>query len=92
MGRSIGYEDLEIVDATGPLADDVPGVRTEPLIITDRGTPTAVMLPLDHVDLESIAPSTNPEFIALVERSRSRAREQGEPSADEMRRRVLDGA
>lgn len=83
---------VEIVDATSPLADYVPGVRTEPLIITDHGTPTAVMLPLDNVDLESIALSTNSAFLALIERSRARAREQGELSADEMRRRVLDGA
>jgi hypothetical protein len=34
------------------------------------------MLPLADVDLESIALSTNPGFIALIERSRSRAREQ----------------
>jgi PHD/YefM family antitoxin component YafN of YafNO toxin-antitoxin module len=83
---------VEIVDGTSPLADYVPGVRTEPLVITDHGTPTAVMLPLDNVDLESIALSTNPAFMALIERSRALAREQGELSADEMRRRVLDEA
>jgi antitoxin (DNA-binding transcriptional repressor) of toxin-antitoxin stability system len=80
---------VEIAEATSPLADYIPGVRTEPLVITDQGTPTAVMLPLDNVDLESIAMSTNPEFIALIERSRARAREEGEVPADEMRRRVL---
>jgi prevent-host-death family protein len=81
---------VEIADATSPLADYVQGVRAEPLVITDHGTPTAVMLPLTDVDLESIALSTNPEFVALIERSRSRAREQGGIPAAEMRRRVLD--
>lgn len=81
---------IDIADATGSLADYIPGVRTEPLVITDHGTPTAVMLPVDHVDLESIALSTNPAFLALIERSRSRARQEGEISAEEMRRRVLD--
>jgi antitoxin (DNA-binding transcriptional repressor) of toxin-antitoxin stability system len=81
---------VEIAEATSPLADYIPGVRTEPLVITDQGTPTAVMLPLDNVDLESITMSTNPQFIALIERSRVRARQEGEVSADEMRRRVLD--
>jgi prevent-host-death family protein len=80
---------VEIAEATGPLADYVPGVRTEPLVITDRGTPTAVMLPLDDVDLESVSLATNPAFIALIERSRVRARDEGEISAEEMRRRVL---
>jgi hypothetical protein len=48
-----------------------------------------VMLPLDDVDLESISLGTNPAFIALIERSRARARDEGEVSAEEMRRRVL---
>jgi hypothetical protein len=48
-----------------------------------------VILPLINVDWESIALSTNPEFIALIERSRARAREEGTVSAAEMRRRVL---
>ncbi len=47
------------------------------------------MLPLNDVNLESIALSTNPAFMALIERSRARARDEGEVSADEMRRRVL---
>jgi antitoxin (DNA-binding transcriptional repressor) of toxin-antitoxin stability system len=81
---------VEIAEATSPLADYIPGLRTEPLVITEHGTPTAVMLPLNDVDLESIAMSTNPEFIARIERSRARARAEGELSADEMRRRVLD--
>jgi hypothetical protein len=45
---------------------------------------------LTNVDLESVSLGTNPEFIALIERSRARAREEGELSAAEMRRRVLD--
>jgi antitoxin (DNA-binding transcriptional repressor) of toxin-antitoxin stability system len=81
---------VDIADATNPLADYIPGIRSEPLVITDHGTPTAVMLPLDNADLESIALSTNPAFMALIERSRSRAREEGEISAEEMRRRVLE--
>jgi prevent-host-death family protein len=81
---------VELGEATHPLADYVQGVQTEPLVITDKGTPTAVILPLSNVDLESIALSTNPEFIALIERSRARARKEGTISAAEMRRRVLD--
>jgi hypothetical protein len=81
---------LELGDATSPLADYIPGVRSEPLVITDHGSPTAVILPLDNTDLETVALSTNPEFIALIERSRLRCRQEGGLSADEMRRRVLE--
>jgi hypothetical protein len=81
---------IEIGKATHPLADYIPGVQSEPLVITDGGTPTAVMLTLSDVDLETIALGTNPACIALIERSRARARADGELSAAEMRRRVLD--
>jgi antitoxin (DNA-binding transcriptional repressor) of toxin-antitoxin stability system len=81
---------VEITEATHPLADYLPGIQAEPLVITDQGTPTAVILPLTNVDLESLSLGTNPEFLALIERSRARARDEGELSAAEMRRRVLD--
>ncbi len=81
---------IEIGEATHPLAEYVQGVHAEPLVITDQGTPTAVILPLTKVDLEGVALSSNPEFLALIERSRARAREQGELSATEIRGRVLD--
>jgi prevent-host-death family protein len=81
---------IEIGEATHPLADYIPGVQSEPLVITEHGTPTAVILPLRNTDLETVALGTNPAFLALIERSRARAREEGELSADEMRRRVLD--
>ena len=80
---------VEITEATLPLADYLPGVHTEPLVITDQGTPIAVLLPLADVDRESLALGINPEFIALIERSTACARDQGELSAAEMRRRVL---
>jgi antitoxin (DNA-binding transcriptional repressor) of toxin-antitoxin stability system len=81
---------VEIGEAIHPLADYVQGVQTEPLVITVQGTPMAVILPLVNVDLESIALSTIPEFIAQIERSRARARKEGELLAAEMRRRVQD--
>jgi prevent-host-death family protein len=81
---------IEIGEATNPLADYIPGVQSEPLVITDHGTPTAVILPLSDVDLESVALSTNPAFIALIERSRARARAEGGLSPAELRRRVLE--
>ena len=83
---------LEIGEATRPLADYISGVPTEPLVITDHGTPTAVLLPLASTDLETIALSTNPDFIALIERSRIRAAAEGGLSIAEMRRRVLDAS
>ncbi len=80
---------IELAQATSPLADYIEGVHSEPLVITDHGTPTAVILPLVGTDLETLSLSTNPDFIALIERSRSRIRQEGGISAAEMRRRVM---
>ncbi|MGC8638785.1 MAG: type II toxin-antitoxin system Phd/YefM family antitoxin [Isosphaeraceae bacterium] len=81
---------IEIGEATSPLADYVAAVQSEPLVISDHGIPTAVILPLSDVDLEAIALGTNPRFLALIERSRARAQTEGTIPAAEMRRRVLE--
>ena len=80
---------IEIGEATSPLADYIEGVQSERLVITDKGTPTAVILPLAGMDLESLSLSTNPDFIALIEHSRTRSRKEGGISSAKMRRRVL---
>ena len=41
---------VEIGEATNPLADYIQGVKSEPLVITDKGLPTAVILPLTNTD------------------------------------------
>lgn len=38
-------------------------------------------------DMETVALSTNPHFIELIERSRTRVRAEGGISSDDMRRR-----
>jgi antitoxin (DNA-binding transcriptional repressor) of toxin-antitoxin stability system len=81
---------IEIGEATRSLADYIHGVQSEPLVITDQGLPTAVILPLTNTDLETVALATNPDFIALIERSRARAKQEGGLSPAEMRRRVLE--
>ncbi len=80
---------IDIGEASGTLAEYLQQVRTEPLVVTEHGAPTAVILTLVNTDLETAALSTNPEFLALIERSRARAKTEGGLSAAEMRRRVL---
>jgi len=81
---------VDILKATNPLADYIEAVQSEPLVVTDHGVPTAVLLPLTDTDMETVALCANPDFIALIERSRARAREEGGLSPDEMHRRLLD--
>ncbi|CAN5764180.1 hypothetical protein BH23PLA1_BH23PLA1_36690 [soil metagenome] len=80
---------IDIGEASSPLADYVKRATAEPLVVTENGEPTAVILSLSNTDLETIALSTDPEFLALIERSRARAQAEDGLSAAEMRRRVL---
>ncbi len=43
---------------------------------------------IKNVDLETTPLSTNPQFLALIERSRARQKAKGGISSDEMRRRL----
>jgi prevent-host-death family protein len=80
---------IDIEKASGTLAEYVRQAQAEPLVLTDRGTPRAVLLSLSNADLETVSLSTNPAFLALIERSRARQEAEGGLSAAEMRRGVL---
>lgn len=56
--------------------------------MTRKGKPIAALVSLENADLETVALGTNRKFLALIERSRARHREEGGISADEMRRRL----
>jgi antitoxin (DNA-binding transcriptional repressor) of toxin-antitoxin stability system len=79
---------LEISQATAPLSDYAREIGNEPLILTIDGKPYAVLVPLENTDIETAALSTDPRFLALIERSRARQKEEGGISGEEMRRRL----
>jgi hypothetical protein len=55
-----------------------------------KGIALAALVPMDNADYETVSLSTNPEFIALLERSRTRGRKEGGISTEEMRKRFAD--
>ena len=77
---------IELKDATEPLAEYVKRMEGEPVMIVHKGVPLAVLVPAGNDDYESVQMSTNPEFIAMLERSRARGREEGGFSTEEMRK------
>jgi prevent-host-death family protein len=79
---------LELAKATAPLAEYAQEARKGPLILTSGGRPVAALLPVDNADSETVTLSTNPKFIALIERSRMRQKVEGGLSSKEMRRRL----
>ena len=46
-------------------------VRAEPVIVTHRGKPVMALVGITDADLETASLSTDPRFIALIERSRA---------------------
>ncbi len=79
---------LELSDSTinPSLLEHVQNLGQEPLILTSHGQPVAALVPIENADIESISLSTNPQFLALIERSRARHKAEGGVSPDEMRR------
>jgi antitoxin (DNA-binding transcriptional repressor) of toxin-antitoxin stability system len=78
---------IEKVNATGTLAEYAADIESGPVIVTSHGQPVAALVPLENVDLETVALSTNRQFLDLIERSRARVRAEGGLSSEEMRRR-----
>lgn len=70
---------VELKDATAPLMEYAGEVETEkePLMLTVDGRPVAVLLAVENVDTETVTLSTHPKFLALIERSRTRYKEEG---------------
>ena len=49
----------------------------EAVVITRRGKPVAALVPIKKADLESVAISTNPEFLKIIQESRASLRQRG---------------
>jgi prevent-host-death family protein len=78
---------VEKTDATASLAEYATQIDSGPVIVTDHGKPVAVLVPIENADMETVALSSNRQFIDLIERSRARVQTEGGVSAEEMRRR-----
>ena len=78
---------IELTDATKSLADYVKEMDGISIMIMYKGVALAALVPLDNADYETVSLSTNPEFIAMLERSRARGREKGGFSTAEMRKK-----
>lgn len=78
---------VEKQEATRSLADYASEMQNEPVVVTDHGQPVAALVPIENADLETVSLSTNRRFLDLIERSRSRVRQEGGVSSEEMRRR-----
>ena len=79
---------LEINDATAPLRDYARTLGNEAVILTVDGKPVAALLAIDNADWETLALSTSPQFMDIIQRSRARHADQGGLTTDDIRRRL----
>jgi prevent-host-death family protein len=79
---------LEMTKATASLAKYARQASQEPVIVTEDGKPVAALISIENADRETVTLSTNPQFLALIERSRARHKSEGGISSKEMRRRL----
>ncbi|MBI2912269.1 MAG: type II toxin-antitoxin system prevent-host-death family antitoxin [Chloroflexi bacterium] len=79
---------IELEKATAALSQYVADTAQGPVILTVNGKPVAALVAIENADLETVTLSTNPRFLALIERSRVRQEAEGGVSVPEMRRRL----
>ena len=79
---------VELAKASAPLSEYAVESGKDPIVIVHRGKPLAAVIPLRNVDAETVALSTNPKFLGIIDKSRARLKKQGGISAKEMRHRL----
>ena len=62
---------IDMTEANHPLADDIQHSESEPTVVMREGKPRAVVVSIDDVDMESLSLSSNPQFLAIIERARA---------------------
>jgi antitoxin (DNA-binding transcriptional repressor) of toxin-antitoxin stability system len=79
---------IDVTQAHDSLGQSVRQLAGEPLVVTEDGVPIAALVPIDELDLESLALGRNPRFMAILEEARAQCR-QGLGLTSEAVRREL---
>lgn len=80
---------IEISEASKPLSDYAKELDEEIIVLTSNKKPIAALVSLKNVDRESLALSTNPEFMEIIEAAREEFRSGKKLSFEEIKREVL---
>jgi len=79
---------VEMTKAKSSLAEYAREAKKGPVMVTAEGKPVALLVSIRNADRETVSLSNNPQFLALIERSRARHQSQGGIPAEEMRHRL----
>jgi hypothetical protein len=63
-------------------------VSAEPLILVRNGEPIAALVAISNADYETVSLSSDPQFLAIIERSRLRQGTEGSISFEQMQQRL----
>jgi PHD/YefM family antitoxin component YafN of YafNO toxin-antitoxin module len=80
---------IEISEASKPLSDYAKELNEEIIVLTSNTKPIAALVSLKDVDRESLALSTDPEFMKIIEAAREEFKSGKKLSLEEMKREIL---
>ncbi len=61
---------VQLTEATGPLSECARRAREETVVLMRRGKPVAAVVTVGSLDWEDLVVGSDPDFVALIERSR----------------------
>ncbi len=79
---------VELAQVKANLETYAREAEKSPVIITKNGKPIAALVAVDDFELELALTARNPNFLAIMERSRVREEAEGSISLEEMRRQL----
>jgi len=65
---------------------------SEPVVLMENGVPRVALVGVDEDTIESFALSNNPDFLAIIERSRESYRRNGGIPLEELRRELEEAS
>ena len=81
---------IEISEALGSLSDYAKELGEEIIVVTSNRKPIAALVSLKKVDRESLALSTSPEFMEIIQAARAEFQSGKKLSLEEMKQEVLE--
>ena len=79
---------VDLAEATKALSAYAADLDDEPLILTVKDQPVAALVSLKHVDRESLALSTSPVFLRLMQEARTEVERGDLVYLDDMKREL----
>ncbi|NET59818.1 MAG: type II toxin-antitoxin system Phd/YefM family antitoxin [Symploca sp. SIO2E6] len=76
---------LDLTQATDSLATYIQKLEEDQLVVVQHGKPVAVLMPITEDELEDISLSNNPEFLAILEKSRTSLQRKGGVSLEQVK-------